>query len=77
MHKIKIPLLYHSYLRLKVPQGTKSGTESPKQTLLDYDKALPGYYSRRNCISVIRFGCISLLLFSVIFCMDHACMRTV
>ena len=32
--------------RPKVPQGNKSGTESPKQGLLDYGKALPGYYSR-------------------------------
>ena len=37
------------------------------QKNLEVTKALPGYYSRRNCISVIRFGCISLLLFSVIF----------
>ena len=46
--------------RPKVPQGNKSGTESPKQGLLDYGKALPGYYSRWNCISVISFGCSCL-----------------
>ena len=35
-----------SLTRPKVPQGNKSGAESSKQALLDYDLALPGYYSR-------------------------------
>ena len=40
------PGLKTSLTRTKVPQGNKSGSESPKQALLDYGKALPGYYSR-------------------------------
>ena len=34
-----------SLTRPKVPQGNKSGAESPQKALLDYGKALPGYYS--------------------------------
>ena len=34
-----------SLTRPKVPQGNKPGAESPQKALLDYGKALPGYYS--------------------------------
>ena len=46
-----------SLTRPKLPRGNKSGAESPEQAFIDYGKALPGYYSRWSCISVISFSC--------------------